>query len=144
MPSWHFSTLAKCGARLAKPTIFRRFCHRIHAMTQRQHAANWQAAWEAGMGTRIVPLAAALATALLSGTLLDGALCAQEPAAAGPAGNLLAQVKWLRLEIVGGRIVVKSERCPHSQHVVEATPGEGIRQVLALESRARILTLRYE
>src|SRR5438874_1682534 len=34
MPSWHFSTLAECGARLAKPTNSRRFWHRIHAMTQ--------------------------------------------------------------------------------------------------------------
>jgi hypothetical protein len=34
MPSWHFSTLAKCEARLAKPAISLRFWHRIHAMAQ--------------------------------------------------------------------------------------------------------------
>src|SRR5262245_44235024 len=34
MPSWHFSTLARCGARLAKPTNSRRFWHRILATTQ--------------------------------------------------------------------------------------------------------------
>jgi hypothetical protein len=91
------------------------------------------------MGMRIVFLLAA-ATAPFVAT----AICAEEPTAQASAGNLLTQVKWLRLEVVGGRIVVKSDRCPHSRHVVEAAPAEGSRQTLSLESRTRDLILRYE
>jgi len=91
------------------------------------------------MGTRIVLLALACAAALSVAPVL-----AEEPAASLRAGNLLSQVKWLRLEVVGGRVVIKSERCPHSQHVMEASPAEGSRQMLSLESRAGSLILRYE
>jgi hypothetical protein len=91
------------------------------------------------MGTRIVFLLAVV-TAGLSAT----ALWAEEPVAQSSAENLLAQVKWLRLEVCGGRIVLRADRCPHSRHVVEAAPVEGTKHSLSLESRARDLILRYE
>jgi hypothetical protein len=79
------------------------------------------------MGTRIVQ------TLVGAALLLAAALQAQEPP---PIGNLLAQAKWLRFEITGGRIEVVSERCNQSQHEAEGVAADGTRQKLCVASAA--------
>lgn len=72
-------------------------------------------------------------------------LLAQEDAPASIAqGNLLQQVKWLKLEIVGGRIVARSDRCSQSRHSAEVSASGESRQSLNLESQASTLIVRYE
>src|SRR6187431_334104 len=83
--------------------------------------------WGTTMGARIVHTL--VATALL----FAAALQARQPP---PVGNLLAQAKWLRFEITGGRIEVVSERCNQSQHEAEALAADGSRQKLCVAPAA--------
>jgi hypothetical protein len=91
------------------------------------------------MGTRIVHLSAALAASLYAAVLL-----AQESPAPACSGNLLQQVKWLRLEIVGGRIVARGDRCSQARYVSESVPAPDARQALTIEAASTGLALRYE
>jgi hypothetical protein len=77
--------------------------------------------------------------------LQAAALLAQEaPPGSIARGNLLQQVKWLRLEIVGGRIVARSDRCSQTRHSAESSASGESRQTLNLESQASTLIVRYE
>jgi hypothetical protein len=96
------------------------------------------------MWTRNVPIRSALCGFLAAALFSPGALDAQGPAAPPAAGNLLQQVKWLRLEIAGGRIVAKSDRCSQSRYSAEASTSGESRQTLNMESQASALVIRYE
>jgi hypothetical protein len=98
------------------------------------------------MWKRNVQTAAALRGLQLTAALvLAGGLSASgaEPAPAA-GGNLLHQVKWLRLEIVGGRVVAMSDRCSQSRYSAETSASGQSRQTLNLESQPSSLVLRYE
>jgi hypothetical protein len=85
------------------------------------------------------------AVAAFLAALQTAALLAQETLPASIAqGNLLQQVKWLRLEVVGGRIVARSDRCSQSRHSAELSASGESRQTLNLESQASTLIVRYE
>ena len=81
---------------------------------------------------------------LAAALLLAEALFAQGAEPAAPGGNLLQQVKWLRLEVVGGRIVAKCDRCSQSRVSTESSTSGESRQTLNLESQASTLVIRYE
>lgn len=89
------------------------------------------------MGTRIVSFSVGLAALFAFAKVF-----AEEPAPS-PAGNLLTQAKWLRFEILGGRIVAASERCNQSQHEAELTPAEGCQQKLRVAAATRGFTVHY-
>jgi hypothetical protein len=95
------------------------------------------------MWTRIVYPSVALAASLYAATLL-----AQGSDRASPAdkcsGNLLAQVRWLRLEIVGGRLTARADRCSQSRLNVESPADAEFPQLLSLESKPHALIVRYE
>lgn len=91
------------------------------------------------MGTRKFHFAAVCAY-LVSASLL----LADEPPAISRQGNLLQQLKWLRVEVIGGRIAFKTDGCTQNRHFAEATPTEGSRQTLSLETKGHSLILRYE
>ncbi|HEX5102533.1 MAG TPA: hypothetical protein VFV87_01900 [Pirellulaceae bacterium] len=90
------------------------------------------------MWTRIVQISPALAALLYSGVLM-----AQDSVSTG-SGNLLHQVKWLRLEVIGGRIVAHSDRCSQNRYSVESSASGHSRQTLNLETQAATLVVRYE
>ena len=96
------------------------------------------------MWKRNVQTAAALGGLCFAALLCGDALFAQGPDPAPPAGNLLHQVKWLRLEVVGGRIVAKSDRCSQSRVSAESPASGESRQTLNLEAQASALVIRYE
>jgi len=97
------------------------------------------------MWTRNVPISAALRGLLTAALISPGVVFAQGPDAAPAApGNLLQQVKWLRLEIVGGRIVARSDRCNQSRLATESSASGESRQTLNLETQASTLVVRYE
>jgi len=90
------------------------------------------------MGTRIVPLSAAF-----TATLLTATLWAQEPSPPA-ASNLLAQTKWIKLEVVGGRIVPRVTRCCQSRYEAEAVAAVDSRQSLSVDWSPGAVGLRYE
>jgi hypothetical protein len=57
---------------------------------------------------------------------------------------LLQQVKWLRLEVSGGRIIAKSDRCSQSRISTEVSASGESRQTLNLEALASALIIHYE
>ena len=92
------------------------------------------------MGMRIVHLSAALTASLFAAVLW-----AEEPPPQPSAeGNLLSRTKWLKLEVVGGRIVVRTSRCSQSRHEAEATPTPDSRQTLSVDALPGGASLRYE
>jgi hypothetical protein len=93
---------------------------------------------EQTMGKRIVRLSAALV-----GLLYAHALLAAEPACPDRE-NLLASVKWLKLEIAGGRLSLRSDRCTQSRLRAESPEQAAVRQSLAVEMAPRGIVLRYE
>ena len=96
------------------------------------------------MWKRNVPTGAAIGgLSLIAALLSAGVLLAQGPEPPA-AGNLLQQVKWLRLEVVGGRIVARSDRCSHSRYSAETSASGESRQTLNMESQASALVIRYE
>ena len=96
------------------------------------------------MWKRNVQTAAALGGLCFAALLCGDALLAQGPDPAMPGGNLLHQVKWLRLEVVGGRIVAQSDRCSQSRVSTESSASGESRQTLNLEAHASALVIRYE
>jgi len=92
------------------------------------------------MGMRIVHLSAALSAYLYAAVLY----AEEPPPQASAAGNLLSRTKWLQLEVVGGRIVVRTSRCSQSRHEAEATPTPDSRQTLSVDPLPGGVTLRYE
>ncbi|MEX2176710.1 MAG: hypothetical protein WD872_20250 [Pirellulaceae bacterium] len=102
------------------------------------------------MRKRIVLLSAAMMLSLHSGTFWGESLFAQahppDGAAAAPhsTDTLWTQTDWLRLEIVGGRIVLESARCgQHCLAVDSAAAGEA-RQSLKLCAQPGSLVAHYE
>jgi hypothetical protein len=63
-----------------------------------------------------------------------------EPAQAEP--NLLARSSWVRLEIMGGRLAVLSQRCGQSRSVREEDP-ERAKQSLSVQLRGHALVVHY-
>jgi hypothetical protein len=77
--------------------------------------------------------------------LYAAVLYAEEPPPQPSAeGNLLSRTKWLKLEVVGGRIVVRTSRCSQSRHEAEATPTADSRQTLSVDATPSGVSLRYE
>jgi hypothetical protein len=100
---------------------------------------------EESMRRRIVLLSAALAVLLhTQAPLCSDALLAGEPEVIPSQGNLLAGVKWLKLEIVGGRLVARADRCSQSRLLAESPEDAPIREALLVESTRRGLIVCYE
>ena len=96
------------------------------------------------MWKRNVPTGAAISGLSFFAALLSAGVLLAQGAEPSAAGNLLQQVKWLRLEVVGGRIVARSDRCSHSRYSAETSASGESRQTLNMESQASALVIRYE
>lgn len=97
--------------------------------------------WKRNLQTLAARLVAALA-AFSAAALL--AQAQEAPPDSIAQGNLLQQVKWLRLEVAGGRIVPRSDRCTQSRLSTESSASGESRQTLNLEAQANSLIVRYE
>jgi hypothetical protein len=96
------------------------------------------------MWKRNVPTRAAISGLPFFAAFLSAGVLLAQGAEPSGGGNLLSQVKWLRLEVVGGRIVARSDRCSHSRYSAEASASGESRQTLNMESQASALVIRYE
>lgn len=88
------------------------------------------------MGKRIVHLSAALAVLLYAPPLR----------AAGPEldASMLSGVKWIRFDIVGGRLAFRGEGCTQHRLQAESPEGAKVRESLTARLMPHHLYLRYE
>src|SRR5436190_1897589 len=89
------------------------------------------------MWQRIALFSAAALVALLARPLSAG-----EPDSSGP--SLWASSKWVRLEIVGGKVAVLSTRCGNSLAIVEPSESSERRESLAVQAHPPAVQVNYE